>query len=48
MKIALDEAEQMGMDAPGLALAKSLYEQLAEQGLEYRGTQALYKYWKQD
>lgn len=48
MKIALDEAEKMGMDAPGLALAKSLYEQLAEQGLENRGTQALYKYWKQD
>ncbi|MBI0578303.1 NAD(P)-dependent oxidoreductase [Neobacillus cucumis] len=46
MKIALDEAEQMGMDAPGLSLAKSLYEQLAEKGEENSGTQALYKYWK--
>ncbi|WP_026574704.1 NAD(P)-dependent oxidoreductase [Bacillus sp. UNC438CL73TsuS30] len=46
MKIALDEAEQMGMDAPGLSLAKSLYEQLAENGEENSGTQALYKYWK--
>ncbi|WP_223595165.1 NAD(P)-dependent oxidoreductase [Neobacillus bataviensis] len=46
MKIALDEAEQMGMEVPGLALAKSLYDQLAEKGEENRGTQALYKYWK--
>jgi 3-hydroxyisobutyrate dehydrogenase len=46
MKIALDEAQQMGMDVPGLALAKSLYERLAEQGEENSGTQALYKYWK--
>ncbi|OIK14817.1 oxidoreductase [Bacillus sp. MUM 116] len=46
MKIALDEAEQMGMDAPGLSLSKSLYEQLAETGEENSGTQALYKYWK--
>lgn len=46
MNIALFEAEQMGMEAPGLALAKSLYEQLANQGEENSGTQALYKYWK--
>ncbi|MCM3768682.1 NAD(P)-dependent oxidoreductase [Neobacillus niacini] len=46
MKIALDEAEQMGMEVPGLALAKSLYEKLAQQGEENNGTQALYKYWK--
>ncbi|MCM3603505.1 NAD(P)-dependent oxidoreductase [Robertmurraya korlensis] len=46
MKIALDEAEQMGMITPGLSLAKSIYEQLAEQGEENSGTQALYKYWK--
>ncbi|WP_462409087.1 NAD(P)-dependent oxidoreductase [Neobacillus sp. Marseille-QA0830] len=45
MKIALDEAEQMGMEVPGLALAKSLYDQLAERGEENSGTQALYKYW---
>lgn len=46
MKIALDEAESMDMKVPGLALAKSLYEQLAELGEENSGTQALYKYWK--
>ncbi|MGG7618657.1 NAD(P)-dependent oxidoreductase [Bacillus coreaensis] len=46
MTIALDEAEQMGMMTPGLSLAKSIYEQLAEQGEENSGTQALYKYWK--
>jgi 3-hydroxyisobutyrate dehydrogenase len=46
MKIAIEEAEMFGMDAPGLTLAKSLYDQLAEQGEENSGTQALYKYWK--
>ncbi|MFP7295946.1 NAD(P)-dependent oxidoreductase [Neobacillus niacini] len=46
MKIALDEAEQMDMKVPGLALAKSLYDQLVEMGEENSGTQALYKYWK--
>jgi 3-hydroxyisobutyrate dehydrogenase len=47
MKIALDEAERMDMEVPGLSLAYSLYEQLAEKGEENSGTQALYKYWKQ-
>ncbi|MDF2859205.1 MAG: oxidoreductase [Neobacillus sp.] len=46
MKIALEEAEKMEMAVPGLALAKSLYEQLAENGEENSGTQALYKNWK--
>lgn len=46
MKIAIDEAEQMGMEVPGLSLAKSLYDRLAENGEENSGTQALYKYWK--
>ncbi|WP_148347895.1 NAD(P)-dependent oxidoreductase [Bacillus rubiinfantis] len=46
MKIAISEAELLGMEAPGLSLAKSLYEQLAENGEENSGTQALYKYWK--
>lgn len=46
MTIALSEAEQMGMMTPGLSLAKSLYEKLAEQGEENSGTQALYKYWQ--
>jgi 3-hydroxyisobutyrate dehydrogenase len=46
MAIALDEAEQMGMEAPGLSLSKSIYDRLAEQGEESSGTQAIYKYWK--
>ncbi|MCL6571472.1 MAG: NAD(P)-dependent oxidoreductase [Bacillus sp. (in: Bacteria)] len=46
MRIALAEAEMMGMEVPGLTLAKSLYDQLAEKGEENSGTQALYKYWK--
>jgi 3-hydroxyisobutyrate dehydrogenase len=46
MKIALDEAEQMGMEAPGLSLSKSIYDQLAEKGEENNGTQAIYKHWK--
>lgn len=46
MKIALDEAEQMDMKVPGLSLAKTLYDQLADKGEENSGTQALYKYWK--
>ncbi|MDW7615383.1 NAD(P)-dependent oxidoreductase [Peribacillus simplex] len=45
MKIALDEAERMGMEAPGLSLSKSLYEGLAEAGEENSGTQALFKHY---
>ena len=45
MKIALEEAEKMGLALPGLALAKRLYGALAERGEENSGTQALIKYW---
>ena len=45
MKIALDEVEKMGMEAPGLTLSKSLYEGLAEAGEENSGTQALFKHY---
>ncbi|MXQ52344.1 NAD(P)-dependent oxidoreductase [Shimazuella alba] len=43
MRIALDSAKEMGINTPGLALAKSLYEELAEKGEENSGTHALYK-----
>ncbi|OCT12327.1 oxidoreductase [Paenibacillus pectinilyticus] len=43
MKIALQSADEMGVELPGLTLAKSLYEQLAAMGEEESGTQALYK-----
>ena len=46
MTIALNEAEKMGIEFPGLALAKNMYEQLAREGEENSGTQALIKYWK--
>lgn len=43
MGIALESAKEMGMMTPGLELAKSLYDELANQGEENSGTQALYK-----
>lgn len=46
MGIALEEAEKMGMEIPGVSLARTMYEKLAEQGEENSGTQALYKYWE--
>jgi 3-hydroxyisobutyrate dehydrogenase len=45
MNIALEEAENLKLDVPGLSLSKKMYEQLAEKGEENSGTQALYKYW---
>lgn len=45
MKIALDEAERMSLQLPGLTMAKQMYEQLAEQGYSDNGTQALIKYY---
>lgn len=47
MGIALEEAEKMNLPLPGLALAKEMYEELAEHGEENSGTQALIKYWNQ-
>ncbi|KRF38030.1 NAD(P)-dependent oxidoreductase [Paenibacillus sp. Soil787] len=43
MKIALQSAEEMKVELPGLTLAKSLYEKLAASGEEDSGTQALFK-----
>ncbi|MDP5274134.1 NAD(P)-dependent oxidoreductase [Chengkuizengella axinellae] len=47
MGIALNEANSMGMEMPGLELAKKLYDELADQGEENSGTQALYKLWNE-
>ena len=44
MKIALDEAKLMKIDLPGLTLAEKLYEEVAANGNENLGTQALI-YW---
>lgn len=46
MKIALDEAERMNLDVPGLQLAKKLYDELASLGEENSGTHALFKLWE--
>jgi 3-hydroxyisobutyrate dehydrogenase len=44
MTIALEAAKEMGLMTPGLELSKSLYEELAAQGEEDSGTQALIKW----
>ena len=43
MGIALDEARQMKLSLPGLALANQFYQAAIGQGLENLGTQGLYK-----
>ena len=43
MGIAIESAEEAGLSLPGLTLAKQLYNQLAREGLEDEGTQALFK-----
>ncbi|MFV0559161.1 MAG: NAD(P)-dependent oxidoreductase [Enterococcus sp.] len=48
LKIALDEAKKMKLDLPATKQAEKLYEQLAEQGFENDGTQALIKLWWPD
>lgn len=42
MNIALQEAERMNLQLPGLELAKKLYDELAVQGFDNEGIQALY------
>ena len=46
LRIALGEAEAMGLELPGLDLAKRLYVRLAEQGGEDLGTQALWELYR--
>ncbi|WP_172193964.1 NAD(P)-dependent oxidoreductase [Saccharibacillus qingshengii] len=48
MGIALQSAEEMKLELPGLQLAESLYRKLADQGYEDKGTQALYKLWQEE
>ncbi len=43
--IALEEAEELGLDLPGTELAADLYHDLAEQGFEDDGNHALIKLW---
>ncbi|WP_342472958.1 NAD(P)-dependent oxidoreductase [Metasolibacillus sp. FSL H7-0170] len=46
MKIALDEAEKMNLQLPGLHLAKKMYDVLLTEGYGDKGTQALIKYYQ--
>lgn len=43
MQIALDSAQEMGLNTPALELAKTLYEKIVTLGEEDSGTQALFK-----
>lgn len=45
MGIALDSAAEMNIELPGLALARELYQRIADAGLGDKGTHALYKAW---
>ncbi|MGM0844397.1 MAG: NAD(P)-dependent oxidoreductase [Bacillota bacterium] len=47
MRIALEEADAMGLSLPGLSLARELYEELSSTGADQDGTQALIKLWKE-
>lgn len=47
MGIALEVAKEMGLNTPGLKLAEQLYRQLADKGYAEKGTQALYKLWRE-
>ena len=48
MRIALDAADEMGLDLPGLATAKRLYEHLESHGGANLGTQALWLLYASD
>ncbi len=43
LKIAVEEAEQMQLNLPGLLLAKSLFEKMADRGLQRNGTQGIFQ-----
>lgn len=45
MGIALDAAAEMGIELPGLSLARELYGRIADAGLADKGTHALYLAW---
>ncbi|TFE03729.1 NAD(P)-dependent oxidoreductase [Jeotgalibacillus sp. R-1-5s-1] len=46
LRIALQEANTMGIDLPGLKLALKSYEETANAGFKMKGTQALYKHYE--
>ncbi|HMH64942.1 MAG TPA: NAD(P)-dependent oxidoreductase, partial [Rhizomicrobium sp.] len=46
MRIALESAEAMKLELPGLNLAKKLYDEVAQRGWEENGTQILLKWYQ--
>ncbi|MFG6119184.1 MULTISPECIES: NAD(P)-dependent oxidoreductase [Thalassobacillus] len=46
LRIAIEEADRMGLELPGLKLSESIYERLVELGYEDDGTQAVYNFYK--
>lgn len=46
MKIAAEEAENWGLNLPGLRLSLSMYEELAAKGYEDNGTQTLIRHYE--
>lgn len=47
MRIALESAQEMGLMTPGLKLVKEIYDELAERGMENKGTQALIQFYRE-
>lgn len=48
MGIALEAAEEMDLDLPGLELARMLYDEVAEIGFAEKGTQSLFALWEEE
>ena len=48
MRLASDSADELGLDTPGLDLARELYDRLAQIGGDDQGTQALYRLYTED
>ena len=45
MRIAIESAEEMHLELPGLKLAKRLYDELSARGMEDCGTQTIYQWY---
>lgn len=45
MRIAIESAEEMYLELPGLKLAKRLYDELSARGMEDCGTQTIYQWY---
>lgn len=48
LEIALESAEQLDVDLPGVELARMLYREVAEMGYGEKGRQSLFEIWRDD